>query len=114
MPGRRLLLSLSFFFSRAGACPWASLAPVKCVSADIYPQSWFASCATCLQKSNSGAPRLSSFKQLSPGGPNRESQQSGLEQELVQLRSQLLSESEAYLGYTAACLKAQALVEIGF
>lgn len=57
--------------------------------------------------------------QLSPGGPNRESQQSGLKQELVQLGSQLPSESEAFLGYTAACLKAKAqaqdfLAEIGF
>lgn len=53
--------------------------------------------------------------QLSPGGPNQESQQSGLKQ--VQLHSRLLSEAEAYLGYTAACLKAKAqdfLVEIGF
>lgn len=41
-------------------------------------------------------------------GARTENQQSGLKQELVQLRSQLLSESEAYLDYTAACLKAQA------
>lgn len=43
-------------------------------------------------------------------GARTENQQSGLKQELVQLRSQLLSESEAYLDYTAACLKAQAKI----